>query len=86
MNNQLEEIIPYDSGCKFDEHGLFSTMDRRRLARQLSSLASGGAVAEWSKALLGREKINDSQKIPGSPPGHLFKAVRHLPKPVHLFF
>ena len=35
----------------------------------------GGAVAEWSKALLRREKINESQKIPGSPPGpgHLKK-------------
>ena len=30
----------------------------------------GGAVAEWSKALLKREKINENQKkIPGSPPG-----------------
>ena len=24
-----------------------------------------GAVTEWSKALLGREKINENQKIPG---------------------
>jgi len=29
----------------------------------------GGAVAKWSKALLYREKINENQKIPGSPPG-----------------
>ena len=29
----------------------------------------GGAVAEWSKALLEREKINENQKITGSPPG-----------------
>ena len=30
----------------------------------------GGAVAEWSKALLLREKINENpKKIPGSPPG-----------------
>ena len=29
----------------------------------------GGAVAEWSKALLEREKINENRKIPGSPPG-----------------
>ena len=29
----------------------------------------GGAVAEWSKALLKREKINENQKIPGLPPG-----------------
>ena len=28
----------------------------------------GGAVAEWSKVLLKREKINENQKIPGSPP------------------
>ena len=28
-----------------------------------------GAVAEWSKALLLREKINENQKITGSPPG-----------------
>ena len=28
----------------------------------------GGAVAEWSKALLKREKINENQKIPGPPP------------------
>ena len=28
----------------------------------------GGAVAEWSKALLLREKIHKNQKIPGSPP------------------
>ena len=27
----------------------------------------GGAVAECSKALLLREKINKNQKIPGSP-------------------
>jgi hypothetical protein len=27
-----------------------------------------GAVDEWSKALLRREKINQNQKIPGSPP------------------
>ena len=32
-------------------------------------LKQGGAVAEWSKALLSREKINENQKIPGSPPG-----------------
>ena len=25
----------------------------------------GGAVAEWSKALLKREKINENQEIPG---------------------
>ena len=30
---------------------------------------TGGAVAEWSKALQLREKINENQKIPGSPPG-----------------
>ena len=29
----------------------------------------GGAVAEWSKALPLREKINENQKIPGLPPG-----------------
>ena len=29
----------------------------------------GGAVAEWCKALPKREKINENQKIPGSPPG-----------------
>ena len=30
----------------------------------------GGAVAEWSKALLLREKIKENPKeIPGSPPG-----------------
>ena len=28
----------------------------------------GGAVAEWPKALLVRENINENQKIPGSPP------------------
>ena len=27
------------------------------------------AVAEWDKALHLREKINENQKIPGSPPG-----------------
>ena len=32
-------------------------------------MVEGGAVAEWSKALLKREKINENQKIPGSPPG-----------------
>ena len=26
-------------------------------------------MAEWSKALLFREKINENQKIPGSSPG-----------------
>ena len=31
-------------------------------------LQPGGAVAEWSKALQLREKINENQKIPGSPP------------------
>ena len=31
--------------------------------------SEGGAVAEWSKALLKREKINENQKIPGLPPG-----------------
>ena len=37
----------------------------------LSKLAyhSGSAVAEWSKALLKREKINENQKIPVLPPG-----------------
>ena len=30
---------------------------------------NGGAVAEWSKALQLKEKINENQKIPGSPPG-----------------
>ena len=29
----------------------------------------GDAVAEWSKALLRVEKINENQKILGSPPG-----------------
>ena len=29
----------------------------------------GGALAEWSKALQLREKINENEKIPGSPPG-----------------
>ena len=29
----------------------------------------GGAVAELSKALQLREKINENQKISGSPPG-----------------
>ena len=29
----------------------------------------GGSVAEWSKALKLREKINENQNIPGSPPG-----------------
>ena len=44
----------------------------------------GGAVAEWSKALLVREKINENQKIPGSPPclsnllGDTAKLVRFL--------
>ena len=28
----------------------------------------GGAVAEWSKALQFRKKINENKKIPGSPP------------------
>ena len=38
----------------------------------------GGAVAEWSKALLLGEKINENpKKIPGSPPGlgNLLKKV-----------
>ena len=29
----------------------------------------GGTAAEWSKAQLEREKINETQKIPGWPPG-----------------
>ena len=29
----------------------------------------GDAVVEWSKALLVREKINETQKIPGSSSG-----------------
>ena len=34
----------------------------------------GGAVAEWSKALLLREKINENHKIPGLPHGQaIFK-------------
>ena len=35
----------------------------------------GGAVAEWSKALLKREKINENQKDPwfAPRPGHLLK-------------
>ena len=35
----------------------------------------GGAVAEWSKALLLREKTNKNQKIPGSShwPGKSFQ-------------
>ena len=39
------------------------------MSEQTSQDAVGGAVAEWSKALLKREKINENQKIPGSPPG-----------------
>ena len=31
-------------------------------------LLKGGAVAEWSKALLKRVNKNENQKIPGSPP------------------
>ena len=40
-------------------------------AKSLSKqhINTGGAVAEWSKALLKREKISENQKIPGSPPG-----------------
>ena len=36
----------------------------------------GGPVAEWSKALQLREKINENLRIPGLPPGlgNLFKA------------
>ena len=37
-----------------------------------------GAVAEWSKALLVREKINENQKNPGSPPPDLGKLKKAL--------
>ena len=47
---------------------------------------NGGTVAEWSKALLKREKINENQKIPGSPPpawaplkkGYIYNSSLHL--------
>jgi hypothetical protein len=50
------------------------------------SILAGGAVAEWSKALLEREKLNENQKIPGMPPdlGTLYKKiVKHLIKLRH---
>ena len=40
---------------------VFKTMER--------GWGASGTVAEWSKALLKREEINENQKIPGSPPG-----------------
>ena len=46
-----------------------------------------GAVAEWSKVLLMREKINENQKIPGSPPdlGKLKKhQVKNLARICHI--
>ena len=39
------------------------------LAGKLTLPTLRGAVAEWTQALLLREKINVNQKIPGSPPG-----------------
>ena len=44
-------------------------MNYRTLKPTAISPRAGGAVAEWSKALLEREKIDENQKIPGSPPG-----------------
>ena len=37
-----------------------------RVLRNVETI--GGAVAEWSKALLWREKMYENQKISGSPP------------------
>ena len=47
------------------------------VAPRISLERLGGAVAEWSKALLLRKKINENQKIPGSPPG-LGKALKKV--------
>ena len=38
-------------------------------ASDVNIMVEGGAVAEWYKALQLGEKINENQKIPGSPPG-----------------
>ena len=40
---------------------LLSHSGKSKLAVQL-----GGSVADWSKAMLEREKINENQMIPGS--------------------
>ena len=53
-----------------------------RVVRKIKklNLSKGGAVAEWSKALLQREKINEYQKDPrfAPRPGHLLKKVTSL--------
>jgi hypothetical protein len=38
----------------------------------------GGAVAKWSKALLEREKNNENQKVPGSPPAPAWAPLTKL--------
>ena len=42
-----------------------------KAAQDKESIYKGGAVAEWSKALLVRDN-NDNQKIPGSSPAWSF--------------
>ena len=41
---------------------------KEMIGTDLCSVELRGAAAEWSKALLLREKINENQKITGSPP------------------
>ena len=55
-----------------DSHCIDQSVGFRNLKKDLT--IDGGTVAEWSKAVLEREKINENQKIPGSPPAwHLKK-------------
>ena len=52
------------------KHHLYKCLSISRSNCGKNCLAQGGAVAEWSKAQLLREKINENpKKIPGSPPG-----------------
>ena len=52
------------------KHHLYKCLSISRSNCGKNCLAQGGAVAEWSKAILLREKINENpKKIPGSPPG-----------------
>ena len=48
---------------------------------KVNFLKAGGSVAEWSKALHLREKINENQMIPGSPPPNkkVFENEPHQP-------
>ena len=60
----------------------FSSNRNRQITQMIKSgklsCHLGGTVAEWSKALQLREKINENQKIPGSPPPPAWATFKKL--------